>query len=65
MLLYIKLAWRNIFRNKRRTIISGLAIAIGLASLIYVDALYIGMKNNIVDLYRNKYYDFKHETPRP
>jgi ABC-type lipoprotein release transport system permease subunit len=49
MLLYIKLAWRNIFRNKRRTIISGLAIAIGLASLIYVDALYIGMKNNIVD----------------
>ncbi len=48
MSLYFKLAWRNIFRNKRRTIISGIAIAIGLASLIYVDALYIGMKNNIV-----------------
>ncbi len=49
MSLYLKLAWRNIFRNKRRTIISGIAIAIGLASLIYVDALYIGMKINIVD----------------
>jgi len=49
MLFYIKLAWRNIFRNKRRTIISGLAIAIGLAALIYVDALYKGMEINIID----------------
>jgi ABC-type lipoprotein release transport system permease subunit len=45
---YIKLAWRNIFRNKRRTIIAGIAIAIGLASLILNDAFMIGMENNIV-----------------
>ncbi len=49
MFFYWKLAWRNIFRNKRRTIISGLAIAIGLAALIYVDALYKGMEANIID----------------
>ena len=49
MLFYLKLAWRNIFRNKRRTIISGLAIAIGLAALIYTDALYKGMEINIID----------------
>ncbi len=48
MWFYIKLAWRNIFRNKRRTIIAGLAIAIGLASLILSDAFMIGMENNIV-----------------
>ena len=28
MSLYTKLAWRNIFRNKRRTIITGTAIAV-------------------------------------
>ena len=49
MFFYLKLAWLNIFRNKRRTIISGLAIAIGLAALIYVDALYKGMAINIID----------------
>lgn len=48
MWFYIKLAWRNIFRNKRRTIIAGIAIAIGLASLILSDAFMIGMENNIV-----------------
>ncbi len=44
----IKLAWRNIFRNKRRTFIAGTAIGIGLASLIFVDALIIGMKDIMV-----------------
>lgn len=48
MWFYIKLAWRNIFRNKRRTIIAGIAIAIGMASLILSDAFMIGMENNIV-----------------
>ena len=48
MWFYIKLAWRNIFRNKRRTLIAGIAIAIGLASLILSDAFMIGMENNIV-----------------
>jgi ABC-type lipoprotein release transport system permease subunit len=45
---FIKLAWRNIFRNKRRSFIAGTAIGIGLASLIFVDALIIGMKRNMI-----------------
>ncbi|MBN1937941.1 MAG: ABC transporter permease [Candidatus Aminicenantes bacterium] len=48
MAFTLRLAWRNIFRNKRRTIISGLAIGIGLAVLIFVDAMMIGMKDNMI-----------------
>ena len=48
MSLYAKLAWRNIFRNKRRTYITGIAIAIGLAALIFLDALYIGLADNMI-----------------
>ncbi|MYB94964.1 ABC transporter permease [Candidatus Poribacteria bacterium] len=47
-LILVKLAWRNIFRNKRRTIIAATAIGIGLAALIFVDALMIGMAENMV-----------------
>ena len=47
-LILIKLAWRNIFRNKRRTLIAATAIGIGLAALIFVDALMIGMADNMV-----------------
>ena len=47
-LILIKLAWRNIFRNKRRTLIASIAIGIGLAALIFVDALMIGMAENMV-----------------
>jgi len=48
MRLYLKLAWRNIFRNKRRTFIAGIAIGIGLAALIYTDALIAGMTRNMI-----------------
>ncbi len=48
MSLYSRLAWRNTFRNKRRTYITGIAIAIGLAALIFMDALYLGMADNMV-----------------
>ncbi len=44
----MKLAWRNIFRNKRRTIITGIAIGVGLASLVFVDALILGFEENII-----------------
>ncbi|OQX92072.1 MAG: hypothetical protein B6D58_04920 [candidate division Zixibacteria bacterium 4484_95] len=47
--MFIKLAWRNILRNKRRTFIASTAIGIGLASLIFTDALWIGMENNMVE----------------
>ena len=47
-LTLIKLAWRNLFRNKRRTIIASIAIGIGLAALIFADALWVGMEQNMV-----------------
>jgi ABC-type lipoprotein release transport system permease subunit len=47
-LFYLKLAWRNILRNKRRTFIAGTAIGLGLAALIFTDALYIGMENHMI-----------------
>jgi lipoprotein-releasing system permease protein len=46
--LYLKLAIRNLLRNKRRTLIAGTAIGIGLAALIFTDALMIGMERNMV-----------------
>ncbi len=46
--ILFKLAWRNLLRNKRRTIIASIAIGIGLAALIFVDALMIGMTENMI-----------------
>jgi len=48
MTMLIKLAWRNIFRNKRRTLLSGLAVGIGLASMIFVFAIYDGMLKSMI-----------------
>lgn len=48
LLILIKLAWKNILRNKRRTIIAATAISIGLAALIFVDAYMIGVKANMI-----------------
>ena len=48
MLLLIKVAWRNIFRNARRTLLASLAIGIGLAALIFTDAMMIGMIESMV-----------------
>ena len=48
ILILIKLAWRNILRNKRRTLIASTAISIGLAALIFLDALMIGMFENMI-----------------
>ena len=55
MRTYMKLAWRNLFRNKRRTFIAGTAIGIGLASLIFVDALMIGMEDNMIHTATSSY----------
>jgi len=46
--IYIRLAWRNLFRNKRRSFIAGTAIGLGLAALIFTDALIIGMIDNMI-----------------
>ena len=47
-LILVKLAWRNIFRNKRRTLIAATAIGIGLTALIFIDAFMIGMEETMV-----------------
>jgi ABC-type lipoprotein release transport system permease subunit len=46
--LYWKLGWRNLFRNTRRSLIAGTAIGLGLASLIFTDAMIRGMKTNMI-----------------
>lgn len=46
--LTLKLAWRNVFRNKRRSIIAGTAIGVGLAALIFTDAVILGMKRQMI-----------------
>lgn len=48
MSMHVKLAWRNLLRNKRRTVIAGLAVGIGLGSIIFVDAFMIGMEHNMI-----------------
>ncbi|MCG2725226.1 MAG: ABC transporter permease [Elusimicrobia bacterium] len=44
----LKLAWRNNLRNKRRTFLVSLMVGLGLAALIFVDGMSIGMADNIV-----------------
>ncbi len=48
MRFYIKMAWRNIFRNRKRTFLTGLIIGIGLASIMFTDAIVVGMKENMI-----------------
>lgn len=47
-MIFFKLGIRNLGRNKRRSFLSGLAIGIGLASLIIADGFWLGMMNNMV-----------------
>ncbi len=39
------LAWRNVFRHKRRTLITAAAISVGLASMIMMNTMMNGMDN--------------------
>ncbi len=48
MILLLKLAFRNALRNKRRTFLAGVAIGVGLAGLIFVDALIISMEESMI-----------------
>ncbi len=46
--IHLKAAWRNVFRHKRRTVITGTAIALGLASLIFMDGVVKATVNSLV-----------------
>lgn len=47
MMLYLKLAWRNMWRHRRRTLIVVLAMAMTLAMMMWYDAFVAGFENAI------------------
>ncbi len=47
MQLYLRLAWRNIWRHKRRTIIIVMAMSLTLALMMFYDGLMFGFTNAI------------------
>ena len=47
-MLYIELAWRNLFRNTRRTLLTCLLISTGLAVLIFADGAIRGMEKLMI-----------------
>src|SRR5437867_2136900 len=68
MALYLKLAIRNVFRNRRRTLITLAAMGFGAAAIIvfggFVNAIYVGVRESTIrsqvghiQLYRRGYSD--------
>jgi ABC-type lipoprotein release transport system permease subunit len=53
--LFYKLGIRNIWRNKRRSLLSGLAMGIGLAALIFIDGFFLGLFGNMVSNVTDSY----------
>ncbi|MGA2490890.1 MAG: ABC transporter permease, partial [Anaerolineales bacterium] len=47
MLLYLRLAWRNIWRHRRRTLIIVLAMSMTLALMMWYDGLVSGFTDAI------------------
>jgi ABC-type lipoprotein release transport system permease subunit len=47
MRLYLRLAWRNVWRHRRRTLIIVLAMALGLALMMFYDGLVAGFNQAI------------------
>ncbi len=48
-MLILKLGFRNLLRNKKRTILASMAIGMGLAAIIVADGFWKGMIVNMVD----------------
>jgi len=46
--MLLRMGWRNVMRNKRRTLLTASIIALGLASLILTDAVIQGMLGDMV-----------------
>jgi len=47
--LLVKLAFKNLFRNKLRTIVSISSLAFGLAALIFYDSVIYGINNSLIN----------------
>jgi len=47
--MLLKLAWRNIWRNKRRTLVVLTSVVVGVVALLLVDTLSVGMLKQMVD----------------
>src|SRR5512140_1598131 len=47
MLLYVRLAWRNIWRHRRRTLIIVLAMGLAMAMMVFYDGLMAGFNEAI------------------
>lgn len=47
-MMTLKLAWRNIWRNRRRTLITAAAIGLGVAALVFTQGLVEGMFGRMV-----------------
>lgn len=49
----LRMAWRNVFRHTRRTVITAAAVSVGLAAMIFMNTLMNGVDNmaasNIID----------------
>ncbi len=45
----VKISWRNIWRNKRRSLVIMTAIALGLTGGIFISAAYMGLMNQTIE----------------
>jgi ABC-type lipoprotein release transport system permease subunit len=54
-MIFFKLGFRNLMRNKKRTTLSGLAVGLGLAAIIITDGFWLGMMDNMIKSVINTY----------
>lgn len=45
----LKIAWRNVWRNKRRSLLTLMALAIGVMSVIFAESYIVGLTNSMVE----------------
>ena len=48
-MMFIKIGYRNIFRNKRRSLLTSIIIGLGLAAMIITDGFLSGMNENMIN----------------